>query len=85
MGTTPMTKKEAQDLGLHKYLPLTPCKRGHLDWRYARNGACSSCLRGYYRTGNPYAPKSYGVVCHPDDIHQVWAYAAYLLALRKSS
>ena len=40
----PMTRKQAKALGLKKYMPASPCRRGHLALRKI-NGACCECSR----------------------------------------
>jgi hypothetical protein len=40
---TAMTRDEALRLGLHKYIDITPCKRGHDSFKYTSSGACVAC------------------------------------------
>lgn len=44
-GTPVRTRQEAARLGLKKFWSGEPCRRGHSEMRYTRNGNCAACLR----------------------------------------
>lgn len=43
----PMTRKEAESLGLTKYSTGKPCRKGHNSMRRTCSGGCIECLKGY--------------------------------------
>lgn len=43
--TAPMRHSEAEALGLHKYMPLKPCAKGHHTFRYVKGRACEGCRK----------------------------------------
>lgn len=42
-----MTRREALNARKQKYFTGTPCKRGHLTYRYVTTGACGGCSAVY--------------------------------------
>lgn len=56
MGTEPLDRQVAIELGLKKYLSKDPCKNNHINVeRYSRSGNCVECAREYstkYRLDN---------------------------------
>jgi len=53
-GTPTRSRREAHALKLTKFWPGTPCRRGHYEMRYTRNGNCCGCMlearNGFART-----------------------------------
>lgn len=43
----PSTRKEALERGFSRYYTGKPCKKGHIDVRFARNGNCETCHDDY--------------------------------------
>lgn len=80
----PMTRKEAERLGLTKYSTGKPCRKGHNSMRRTCSGGCIECLKGYsadYRA----AHKKIDVlvtVMHQDDVATIRELAQKLNAHR---
>lgn len=49
----PSRRKDALNMGINKYFTNTPCKNGHVDFRYTDSGVCHTCItlnsRNYLR------------------------------------
>lgn len=43
----PRSRAEARTLGVDAFMTGKPCKNGHVDERYTRNGSCKSCIFGH--------------------------------------
>jgi len=43
LASAPFSKSEARLRGMKRYLSPVPCPKGHLGWRYVRNGGCCEC------------------------------------------
>lgn len=48
--TTAKSYTEAKESGALYYFTGRPCKRGHVDKRYAPNGTCVSCMKEDYKS-----------------------------------
>lgn len=49
-------RSESLARGLNSYFTGEPCKRGHITYRYVKNGACSDCVKS--ANGGQVTPES---------------------------